>query len=336
MAILVICRCGQQFHTPDENAGRRANCPECGRELVIPKATEPLEGDVLGLDPIASVVSGNAITSVCLGLLSLGCLVLAGLPAIVFGWLGLRDITQGHGRVRGTWLAVTGIVLGVVGCLLTIALLIPAFHAAREGARRAECTHNLKQIGLAMHNFLSQHGTFPGAAIVDKKGRPLLSWRVAILPYLGKEEAALFSRFHLNEPWDSPHNSALLHEIPSVYRCPSHFKLPSGYTNYEVVVGPKTIFTGGKPVAIQAITDGTSNTILFVEARRPVPWTSPEDLPLDMGVMNSGMGSEHPGGFHVVLADGSVKFVSDVVSQSVLAKLLTKDSGEVIPWNAAW
>ena len=119
--------------------------------------------------------------------------------------------------------------------------------------------------------------------------------------------------------------------MPSAFRCTSHFQLPTGYTNYQVVVGPKTIFNGGKPVAIASISDGTSNTILAGEAKRPVPWTSPEDLPMDMGIMNTGLGSAHPGGFHLLMADGSVRFVRDTVNPSSLVSLLTKDGGEVIP-----
>src|SRR2546421_2830108 len=96
------------------------------------------------------------------------------------------------------------VVISIIAVL--IALLLPAVQSAREAARRAQCTNNLKQIAIAMHNFHNQRSHFPAAAITDKQGQPLLSWRVAILPYLGDEEAALYQKFHLHEPWDSPHN----------------------------------------------------------------------------------------------------------------------------------
>src|SRR5262249_50192721 len=73
-----------------------------------------------------------------------------------------------------------------------VALLLPAVQSAREAVRRAQCVNNLKQIALAMHNYESANGHFP-RAVVDKDGKRLLSWRVAILPYL--EQQGLYNRF---------------------------------------------------------------------------------------------------------------------------------------------
>ena len=75
-----------------------------------------------------------------------------------------------------------------------------------------------KQIGLAIHNYIAVHDSFPPAFTQDKAGKPLLSWRVLILPYL--EQDALFKEFHLDEAWDSPHNKALIARMPVTYRCP--------------------------------------------------------------------------------------------------------------------
>src|SRR5208337_936304 len=99
-----------------------------------------------------------------------------------------------------------------------IALLLPAVQSAREAARRAQCVNNIKQIMLAMHNYISANNAFP-RDITDKNGKPLLSWRVAILPYV--EQGVLFDKFKLDEPWDSPHNQELLKYMPLVYQCPS-------------------------------------------------------------------------------------------------------------------
>ena len=75
-------------------------------------------------------------------------------------------------------MAVAGIVLGIIGCLLTVMFLLPAYRSARWAARQAMCANNLKQIGLAFSNYQEAHGCLPPAAITDRNGRPLLSWRV--------------------------------------------------------------------------------------------------------------------------------------------------------------
>ncbi|GAC1464026.1 MAG: hypothetical protein NVSMB9_02220 [Isosphaeraceae bacterium] len=329
MAILVICQCGQEFQTKDENAGRRAVCPDCRRELLVPKPDRVADDDFVGLEPRKTATSGKAILSLVLGLFSFLCAFVTGLPAIIFGVLSLGEINRAKGRLRGTGLAITGIVLGGIGCTaVTLALLLPAVQAAREAARRAQCVNNLKQIALAMHNFHAAKDRFPGASITDAQGKPLLSWRVAILPYL--DQTSLYERFHLNEPWNSPHNQALLTQMPLAYACPSEPPHGPGMTIYQAVIGPQTMFTNGKPVPLAEVTDGTSNTLLVGEASKAVPWTAPEDLPFDLSLPNSGLGSQHFGGFNAAFADGSVRFLLNTINKSVLSALLSRNGGEVI------
>jgi prepilin-type processing-associated H-X9-DG protein len=329
VAILVTCECGQQFQTRDENAGRRAKCPECGRELVIPKPEAYPGSEFAGLDPMTSFTSGKAIASLVLGLCSFVCNIFTGLPAIILGLIGLSDINKSQGRIKGTGMAIAGIILGGLGSTLIMAvLLLPAVQAAREAARRAQCVNNLKQIGLAMHNYQSVNNSFPPAWTSDRDGRPLLSWRVLILPYV--EQSALYQEFHLDEPWDSPHNSRLASRMPSVYACPSDPTKSPGMTSYEVLVGPRTLFPGGKATDLPQVTDGTSNTIMVAEAKRPVTWSAPDDLTPNPTLPNLGLGSLHPGGFNVAMADGSVRFFKLSIAQQVLSALITRDGGEVI------
>ena len=88
-----------------------------------------------------------------------------------------------------------------------------------EASDRSESSNNLHQIALAVINYTdSNNSTLPPAAICDKRGKPLLSWRVLILPYL--EQDALFKEFKLDEPWDSEHNKKLLKKMPKVYAIP--------------------------------------------------------------------------------------------------------------------
>src|ERR1700677_3496891 len=80
-------------------------------------------------------------------------------------------------------------------------LLIPAVQKLRILAARTQSMNNLKQIALSLHSYHDVYKTFPAAAICDKDGKPLLSWRVAISPYV--EQLPLYNQFKLDEPWDS-------------------------------------------------------------------------------------------------------------------------------------
>jgi len=211
-----------------------------------------------------------------------------------------------------------------------VALLLPAVQSAREAARRAQCVNNLKQIGLAMLNYESANGVFPRPAVTDKQGKPLLSWRVAILPYI--EQQGLYNKFKLDEPWDSPHNQALLKEMPPTYLCPSRARVEPFTTTYQVFTGPGALFEKDKGVRLAEITDGTVNTLMVVEANDAVPWTKPDDLSFDPAAAPSlfGAGSSHPGVFNVLIADGSVRFFKSTINLNGFRSLITRAGGEVI------
>jgi hypothetical protein len=206
----------------------------------------------------------------------------------------------------------------------------------RASTGRAQCTNNLKQIGLAMHNYHDRHKTFPPAYTVDKSGKPLLSWRVLILPYL--EQDALYKEFHLDEPWDSPHNRALIDRMPAVYHCPSGSgkRADAGKTTYLTPRGKSTIFSGPEANKIQSVEDGTSNTIFVVDASdaRAVIWTKPDDWDVEPALDLKGIFGHHPGGTPFSLADGAVHFIKDSVSPKVLHDLVTRDGGELIDWKS--
>jgi prepilin-type processing-associated H-X9-DG protein len=213
---------------------------------------------------------------------------------------------------------------------VAVALLLPATQAAREAARRAQCVNNEKQIGLALHNYVSAHdGRFPRPALTGRDGKPLLSWRVELLPYM--EADALYRRFHLDEPWDSPHNKALLESMPTLFTCPSAPRAAAGLTNYAVFSGRGALFEPGVDVNLASVTDGTSNTIAVVELKQGVPWTKPDDLPFDPAAQNSplfGAGSFHPGGLNVLFADGSVLFLKATIKPETLRARITRSGGE--------
>jgi hypothetical protein len=222
---------------------------------------------------------------------------------------------------------------------LAARLIDSVVRPSREGALQAQCTNHEKQIALAMHNYASRHDrAFPPAFAADKAGKPLLSWRVLILPYL--EQDALFKEFHLDEPWDSPHNQALIAKMPQVYRCPAGRAdlARAGKTRYLAPRGPNTILRGVQPVKLSEITDGFSNTILFVDAgdERAEIWTKPADWDVfpdpqaaAAGVFTTHRGRTNPG-TNCAFADGAVRFLHGTIKPETLRALLTFNGGEVI------
>ena len=215
--------------------------------------------------------------------------------------------------------------IAVIGIL--VSLLLPAVSAAREAARRNQSQTNLKQIGLCFANHDSAYRQFPARAIFSKEGKPLLSWRVKILPYL--DEGALYKDFHLDEPWDSPHNKALIARMPETFALPGDDPA-AGLTHYVAVVGKGLVFEGGKPLGAADFTDGLSNTIMAVEADKPVFWTKPDDLEVDLEKPFKGLGGIRPQGFNAVFGDCHIQMISDETQPETLRALFTRAGGEAI------
>jgi Protein of unknown function (DUF1559) len=230
-------------------------------------------------------------------------------------------------RVTADAEVVAGVIDAVVGPM-------------REAAAQVECTNNEKQILLAMHNYASSHKyTFPPAYTTSKDGKPLLSWRVLILPYLDQQQA-LYKEFHVDEPWDSPHNRTLIAKMPKVYRCPLESKdgARDGKTRYLAPRGPNTVFRGAEPVALKEITDGMSNTIVLVDAgdEQAVTWTKPDDgdvPPQDEAAFKAIFRAHRQrrrAGTVMGFGDGAVRFLQENVKPATIRALATYNQGETI------
>ena len=230
-------------------------------------------------------------------------------------------------------LVVGGIILAglcVVGILA--ALLLPAVGQAREAARGSMCKNNLKQIGLALHNYHDVYKTFPPAYIPDSDGKPMHSWRVLLLPFLEQEQ--MFDAYDFDKPWDHPDNLAVTRVAPHVYRCPSAVGPstvgPSNGTHYVYITGKGASFEGSSGVALRDIKDGSSNTLAVVESHEvDVDWFEPRDLDVsEFTAMPPA--AEHSGGFHALFFDGSVRRLPKTISLDTLKALVTPGGGEVI------
>ena len=212
----------------------------------------------------------------------------------------------------------------------------------RLAAARQNSQNNLKQIAIAFHNYEATMGTFP-AGIYDKAGKTVhLSWRVAILPYV--EQNALYKEFNFDEPWDSEHNKKLLAKMPKLYAAPGT-EPEKGLTYYRSFTGQGTPLNPqpGRPsnappgvpnaaagLRITGITDGTSNTLLVVEARDPVPWTKPDELAYDPAKPAPKLGGVFEAGANVAMCDGSTRFLSKSIDEKTLRGVITANGGEII------
>jgi Protein of unknown function (DUF1559) len=216
-----------------------------------------------------------------------------------------------------------------------VAALLPAIQKVRTSAGIQQSINNMKQIALAMHSYHDVNKNFPAHAIYGKDGKPLLSWRVQILPYI--EQDQLYKQFHLDEPWDSEHNRPLIAKMPKVYASPLSRLNNEGKTVYLVPVGKDTVFPPrSKGTRIQDILDGTSNTIWLVEAAdsHAVEWTKPADLEVNMKNPLAGLTDGQRKAFAAAFADGSVRMIPVTIPPATLWAAFTRNGGEVIDWNA--
>ncbi len=194
---------------------------------------------------------------------------------------------------------------------------------------RTESLTNLKMIGLAVHFFHDVNKRLPAVGSSDAAAKPLLSWRVAILPYVEQEN--LYKEFDQSKPWDDPHNMKLIAKMPKIYTVPG-VTAKEGLTHYRALMGFATPLEPQKGAGylgknnLVSLVDGTTNVILAFEAKEPTIWTKPDDLPFDADGALPKFGVA-PAGFNVVMCDGSAFFVNAKVAENVLRPYLTYANG---------
>lgn len=297
MPINFTCpRCNALLSVPDEYAGQDGPCARCEATVTIPMVSEP----ALNPGGISAADRSSSKWLIILALL---------LPVALLA------------------------ILAIVG--VAAALILPMVATSRETSRQAECKSNLERIGQAFKQYHAEHGCFPPAYLADENGKPIHSWRVLILPQLG--EGSLYGEYNFDQPWDSAQNQALARSMPDVYSCPSDWGTSNAETSYMMLVGPGTISDGPGTTSMDQITDAKDRTIVLVETGgNMTDWLEPTDLDTQ-GVSfrvnepaADGIRSIHPGGAHVLLADGSVHFLPDSISPVDVEGLSTIGGDEEI------
>ncbi|MCA8992263.1 MAG: DUF1559 domain-containing protein [Planctomycetaceae bacterium] len=230
------------------------------------------------------------------------------------------DDVRGRRRAAFTLIEFL-VVLAIIA--IVVALLIPARRTAGDAARRSQCKNNLKQIGLALHNYADVYGGFPPAYTTDENGKPLHSWRTLILPYM--DQKALYDRIDFSKPWDDPANADFAATSIAAYRCPSA-DMDSNLTTYLALVGEDLCLHPTRGREFDEIKDGPSNTVAVVEVREAdaVPWMQPTDADATfLTQLAEKPEFSHANGTQVLIADGSVRFLNSELDPETGAALST-------------
>ena len=355
-------KCSSKLTSPLDDAGNIDNCPECGQQFNVPGADErkwmlaeqaasaearrraaaskeeancssqPVaHSEATHIETSGSEVTGSASQTHCCPYCAETILIAAKkckhcgeflqpVPHATDDTMQKHAIAFGFKFACGVFLAVAVVLAAVV--------LIKTTQDTNDSSERGVTTQrssNMKMFLIALQNYHDANKHFPPAAIYGADGKPLLSWRVAILPYC--EEGDLYKRFHLNEPWDSPHNRELIKEMPATFDMEFSELAESGKTTLVVPVGRDTVFYGNKGAAIgKGIPDGSSNTIVLVEVNpsHAVIWTKPEDWDVDaVGAEAVVQRNDRPS-FLAGFADAHVEDVPVTIDRKLLRSFLTR------------
>ncbi|QEG41099.1 DUF1559 family PulG-like putative transporter [Roseimaritima ulvae] len=231
----------------------------------------------------------------------------------------------------------TKIVLIILGVLflafllcggVMVALLLPAVNAARQAALQMNTQNNVKQVGLAVHNYHDVYQQLPPLYATDANGNPVSSWRVSLLPFL--EERALDEQWQAGQAWDSPANQSLLEQTPAAYRGlgESPTGPHDGQCHLFVIDDPSALLSGDEPRHFRDVLDGTSNTLFALYLpNRSVPWSAPQELSLDEAFAEvSAASPEAP--VMALMLDGSVRRLTTPLSRETFEAMVTPAGGE--------
>ncbi|MBL8874013.1 MAG: DUF1559 domain-containing protein [Planctomycetaceae bacterium] len=305
MPFQFICpHCFDKKWVDDAYAGQRGPCANCGRMITLPTRT-----DSTGKGPLPSPPEPSPSS-----------------PQTPVAWSRRKQmwISAGLGSVLFGILAVSMIFLQ------------PGFKSMKRQRDLVGCRNNAQKIALALQAYCDTHGTYPPPVINDSTGKPLYSWRVLLLPFLGHKDLA--ADFNYAEPWDSAQNMSLVTRMPAVFASPASPDARSiGEANYVLITGSGTLFPPTGPLSSKDVSDPTDQTLLVVEVRNGgQSWTQPGDIDvakLKFQINAAGkdsVGGNHQGGAVVATVDGKSAILPERLAGSTFRALITPSGGEVL------
>ncbi|WP_298866283.1 DUF1559 domain-containing protein [uncultured Gimesia sp.] len=218
----------------------------------------------------------------------------------------------------------------IIVILMLVVLILPVVQQARETSGAPKSKNNMKQIGLALHNYHDKHSIFPPGAIETTDGRPYHSWQTSILPFV--DQNSLYNQINFNKAWHDPANQMIFQQKIRVYLNPS-IQETAPVNGYEIshYRGNELVLKKNNGFRIVDIKDSTPNTIMAMEIGENFkPWGDPTNITNPPNIIGSGKKTTYKGGYQVLMADGSVRFISEDVDRAVLKALSTPDGGEVL------
>jgi hypothetical protein len=285
MPIQFACpACGKQTTVADQYAGQSGPCAGCGKQITVPFAAGGPYPAYQGSSGAGAAAAGAGIGIVMILVIGMGVLVVCG---------------------------------GIL-----VALLLPAVQGAREAARRAQSTNNMKQILLGLQNYHDTYQSFPPAVVKDKDGKPLYSGMVCLLPFI--EQQPLYDRFDKDKAWDSLENKPFSSMNIPTFMDPSSPNTTPGKTDYLLITGKGSILEDAPGVRhnMSEIRDGTSNTMIVMEVKGTASWAAPNTWDISQP-----LGGSHPRIVIVGFADGSVHTIDRNIDPETLRRLVERNDG---------
>ncbi|MGB7344750.1 MAG: DUF1559 domain-containing protein [Pirellulaceae bacterium] len=303
MPFLFTCpHCRTQTQVEDQYSGRSGECVTCGKPIDIPRFAPKRLG---AKRPGASQANLSGATK------------------------------------PFAWIVAASVVLVLLGCLVFAVFRFGGQTVQRLSSNRTRnaSMRNLEKIADALNAYAAEHKTYPPPALTDASGKPLVSWRVLILPYLDEDD--LHAQFDLTKDWTSEVNMQAAYQMPAVFRHPDAqqgFSAPE--SDYYLVVGANTLFPPTGPMNPQDIIDSPTQTMLVIEGNPSVTtgmWTEPVDLNFaKMSGQINGSRKDDPGqlledGVAMATVDGRGHFLPNETSVTVFNALVTPGGGEPLP-----